>query len=118
MGSRCAPPLEFCPKHPGGTEDPCRACQRYREQYSQWAADDAALAAAEQRAQHQGERDAKRQAIAACRLCDQDGYNGLSVCDHVDHSATARAGLARARAALENPPAAEAFAAFAAGAAR
>lgn len=106
VGERCAPPPEFCPKHPGGTTDPCRACQRYREQYSQWAADDAALAAAEQRAQHRGERDAKRQAIAACRLCDQDGYNGLSVCDHVDRSATARAGLARARAALENPPAA------------
>lgn len=41
------------------------------------------------------------QAIASCRLCDDDGYrpNG-TVCDHVDRSATARAGMARVRAAL------------------
>jgi len=40
-------------------------------------------------------------AIAACGLCDADGYrpNG-GVCDHVDRSATARAGIAKVRAAI------------------
>lgn len=26
-------------------------------------------------------------AIAACRLCDVDGYRGTVVCDHQDHTA-------------------------------
>lgn len=40
-------------------------------------------------------------AISRCSLCDDDGYrpNG-TVCDHIDRSATARAGMARVRAAL------------------
>lgn len=41
-------------------------------------------------------------AIADCELCDEDGYrpNGV-VCDHVDRTETARAGIAKVRAALE-----------------
>lgn len=33
-----APPSRTCPKHPDGTEDPCRACKRAREEYELWQA--------------------------------------------------------------------------------
>lgn len=40
------------------------------------------------------------QAIVACTLCDDDGYRGLLVCDHVDHTAAAERGMARIREVL------------------
>jgi hypothetical protein len=40
------------------------------------------------------------QAIASCTLCDADGYRGTNVCDHEDHAAAARAGVAACKAAL------------------
>lgn len=39
-------------------------------------------------------------AIAACELCDDDGYRGTAVCDHQDHTAAAARGMAKVRAAL------------------
>ena len=39
--------------------------------------------------------------VSACQLCDADGYRqNLTVCDHVDRTETAKAGIARVRAAL------------------
>lgn len=38
--------------------------------------------------------------IANCPLCNQDGYRGSTVCDHIDRSATVRRGMAKVRAAL------------------
>jgi hypothetical protein len=40
-------------------------------------------------------------AVANCTICDTDGYrpNG-TVCDHIDRSATAKAGIAKCRDAL------------------
>ncbi|OMB96484.1 hypothetical protein A5733_11470 [Mycobacterium sp. NS-7484] len=35
-----------------------------------------------------------------CTLCDSDGYRGAQVCDHVDHTAAAKRGIAKCRAAL------------------
>lgn len=104
VGERSAPPPEFCPKHPAGTDDPCRACQRHRERHTAWQLADAERQTAAIDEQRKAERDerltAKAQAIAACRMCDQDGYNGLAVCDHVDRTLTAAQGAARARQAL------------------
>lgn len=40
-------------------------------------------------------------AVAACGLCDDDGYRGMSVCDHTDYSGAAARGMAKARAVLE-----------------
>lgn len=104
VGERSAPPPEFCPKHPAGTDDPCRACQRYRERHAAWLAAETTRALAEIDEQRKAERDerldAKAQAVAACRMCDQDGYNGLTVCDHVDRTRTAAQGSALARQAL------------------
>lgn len=42
----------------------------------------------------------RAQAIVACGLCDDDGYRGLLVCNHVDHTAAAERGMARIRAVL------------------
>lgn len=40
-------------------------------------------------------------AIAACTICDEDGYRPTRVvCDHIDHAPAARAGMAAVRAAL------------------
>lgn len=100
------PPPPHCSNHPGGTEAPCRACGDARESRKRW---DRALSE-QQRAQHEDELqaayEAKLAAIALCEICDSDGYDGTRVCDHVDRTEVAKAGLARARAALENPPAA------------
>lgn len=43
---------------------------------------------------------ARAHAIANCGQCDDDGYRGTVVCDHVDRSETARRGAARCREAL------------------
>ena len=43
---------------------------------------------------------ARRDGISRCRLCNDDGYVGGQVCDHVDHTETARRGMAMVRAAM------------------
>lgn len=40
------------------------------------------------------------QAIAACELCDADGYRGARVCDHVDYREISARGHALASQAL------------------
>lgn len=39
-------------------------------------------------------------AIAACMLCDPDGYRDGRICDHVDRAEIRAAGMKRVRAAL------------------
>ena len=38
--------------------------------------------------------------ILMCELCDEHGYRGSSVCDHIDHSIAARRGMDMIRAAM------------------
>ena len=38
--------------------------------------------------------------IRSCGLCNGDGYVGGQVCDHVDHTETARRGMAMVRATM------------------
>lgn len=45
-------------------------------------------------AQHDGPAHLALAAIANCRLCDADGYRGTNVCDHQDHTAAAKRGIA------------------------
>lgn len=45
-------------------------------------------------------RQAAALAIVNCELCDEHGYRGNLVCDHVDHWPAAQRGLARCRAVL------------------
>lgn len=39
-------------------------------------------------------------AIVECELCDDDGYRGSAVCDHIDHYAETQHGRALAQAEL------------------
>lgn len=45
----------------------------------------------------------RAQAITRCPLCDHDGYRGSTVCDHTDHTAAARRGMAMLREAMGWP---------------
>jgi hypothetical protein len=38
--------------------------------------------------------------VAHCELCDDNGYRGHLVCDHIDYAAAAKRGMALIRAAL------------------
>ena len=38
--------------------------------------------------------------IVNCGLCDDEGYRGVWVCDHIDHAETARRGMEKVRAVL------------------
>jgi hypothetical protein len=40
-------------------------------------------------------------AIVECELCDDDGYRGSQVCDHIDHHPAYGRGMALVRAALK-----------------
>lgn len=39
-------------------------------------------------------------AVVHCGLCDDDGYRGTVVCDHVDHTGAAQRGMALIRGTL------------------
>jgi hypothetical protein len=39
--------------------------------------------------------------IVECGLCDDNGMNGMFVCDHVDYAAAAKRGMDMIRAALK-----------------
>jgi len=87
-------PKRFCAEHPSGTERPCRNCEAARKGHQRWQLDReradkelrANLAAA-QSAEAHAASEARRMAIAACSLCDEDGHIGdsqigISLCDH------------------------------------
>lgn len=38
--------------------------------------------------------------IANCGLCNDDGYRGATICDHIDHRPAYARGMAKVRAAL------------------
>ncbi|WP_280439002.1 hypothetical protein [Nocardia cyriacigeorgica] len=83
------PSTPYCDRHPGGTPDPCRACAETRKRYeaSETARIEAETARriADARAQSEAAQQRaadRRAAIAACGMCDADGYVGLQLCDH------------------------------------
>lgn len=43
---------------------------------------------------------AAERAIAGCGLCNDDGYRGSTVCDHIDHTEAAKRGMALVRATM------------------
>ncbi|OBJ62510.1 hypothetical protein [Mycobacterium asiaticum] len=105
------PPPERCPKHINDPDPPpCGACREARLRREAWDAEHAAAlgaakrAAAEAESAHRREQaELRAQAIANCNLCDGDGYRNGVICDHVDRTHTARAGIAAVRAALTKP---------------
>jgi hypothetical protein len=45
-------------------------------------------------------RMADYRSIDACDICDDNGYRGVTVCDHTDHTEAARRGMAMIRATM------------------
>ncbi|WP_343466372.1 hypothetical protein AAI421_14555 [Rhodococcus aetherivorans] len=98
------PPSQHCPKHPGGTDAPCRACGDARRTYAEYEARQAAADKTARSAEARAQAELRAQAIAECNLCDHDGYSGTSLCDHdPDRAARARRGIAAIRATLTKP---------------
>jgi hypothetical protein len=65
------------------------------------AAYDAGVAAWHERNDETDRSHLQAAAIANCRLCDTDGYTAARrICDHKDHTAAAKRGMAAVRAAL------------------
>ena len=60
------PPPPHCPKHPGGTDRPCRACGDARERLDAWEAD--------RRAASEARRRAFLAELDACPDCDIHGW--------------------------------------------
>ena len=95
------PPTPTCPRHPDGTDDPCRGCADARRARAEW--DEAQRLAALETAvaERRDAAEARALAIAECDLCDDDGYAEARVCDHdPDRADRAARGIARARAAI------------------
>jgi hypothetical protein len=59
-------PSEHCPRHPGGTVDPCRACGDARRAAQAWDAGEGERRAAAYRI--------RQGAVAACSRCDEAGW--------------------------------------------
>lgn len=95
-----APP-RHCPEHEDQPDPPpCGACADARRHREKWDREQAAVAAAEQSRRAREQAETARLAIAACRLCDDQGYRGRVPCTHDPNAETrARSGLAAARAA-------------------
>lgn len=99
-GIAATEPARYCRRHPEGSITPCRDCAAARERHAQWIAHRDRGAAAARSAEARRDAEIRRTAIAACDLCDSDGYRDGAVCDHdpgtVDR---ARRGIAAARIA-------------------
>lgn len=68
--AREPPPPKTCPKHPTGTENPCRACQRARQAAETWEAERRSRAATAPKCKrHRGE------VADNCRICRAEELN-------------------------------------------
>lgn len=98
------PPSPHCPKHPEGTDAPCRACGSAREARAAWDTEQERITKLAQSEEARRAAEVRAQAIEDCDLCDSDGYAGLRWCDHDPESAErARRGSALVRAAFTKP---------------
>jgi hypothetical protein len=93
---------------PGGTLAPCGPCKDTRKAHDRWLAEqDIETKARMQREgrelleQRQADADVAAMAVVNCGLCDDEGYRGPVVCDHVDRTETSARGMAAVRAAIE-----------------
>jgi hypothetical protein len=102
-GDEVAPPKK-CRRHIDDPHPPsCGACAQARRDSDDWESNAEARRRDAQRAkaaERQRAADDATRAILACSLCDEDGYIGTRVCDHIDHTTNAKAGIAAVRQAL------------------
>ncbi|RVW06245.1 hypothetical protein EF834_01965 [Rhodococcus spongiicola] len=77
------PPAPKCPQHIDNPNPPnCRACGDARIARKRWDTEQARAEAEAARAEREHAAELARQQIAACELCDSDGYRGGSPCGH------------------------------------
>ena len=100
-GNEPPPPTSRCIKHPRGTTAACADCRANRETAAAEAAEHHQRAVRERAQQRATVGAEKAAAIAACSLCNADGYRGAVVCDHVDHAPAAARGRAKVQAELD-----------------
>lgn len=97
-------PSPHCPKHPDGTNDPCRPCGDARKHRADWDAEQLRARQIAVSTEARTRADLRAQAITACNLCDDDGYASGRPCDHdPDAADRVRRGIAAARAAITKP---------------
>ncbi|PTR42046.1 hypothetical protein C8K38_111215 [Rhodococcus sp. OK611] len=77
-----AEPAPNCLQHPDGTTAPCRACGDARQAREAWDRRRLVAEVAERRVEARRRAEAIAATVAACNLCDDDGYVGTVVCDH------------------------------------
>lgn len=75
-------PSRFCSRHRADPPYPCQGCGEARHQHSQWTARHAAAIARDRYEQTRAAAYARGLAMAACSMCDDEGYIGHRVCDH------------------------------------
>lgn len=94
-------PPRHCPKHPEGTTAPCRACGEARTAHEAWEAERARVDRQAASDATRARAEARARAVAACGLCDGDGYRNGRPCDHNPRQDEInRRGVELARAAL------------------
>lgn len=90
---------------PNVTRDQAYANQRAATQAERTAAYEEGLAAWHAQNDEPDTSHLTPAAIAACTLCDEDGYTPAGrICDHRDRTATHARGIAAVRAALAKGP--------------
>lgn len=92
-----------CPRHPNGnpTGEACGGCADARRAIAADAAEALEAAKRARSAEVREQATTKAAAIAGCGLCDDNGYRGVVVCDHVDHAPAAARGRAKIQAELD-----------------
>ncbi|MFE5699957.1 hypothetical protein [Rhodococcus koreensis] len=99
--TRTEPPPAHCSKHPEGTDAPCRLCGDARRARNAWDAEQKHLTARAQSDEAWQRAEDRAQAIADCDICDEDGYDRLTLCDHdPDTAERAKRGIALIRESL------------------
>jgi hypothetical protein len=90
------PPPLGCPQHPNGTTEPCGACGETRRSRQRFEESAARLQAEQQAAEKRDATELRARAVAACDICDAEGYHGRHVCTHDPEIETTGGGKLRA----------------------
>lgn len=102
--ARITEPFPFCQSHPGGTTANCHACGEARRSHAAWMSQQQREAALRLSTEARERAELRAQAIAACGICDDDGYDRGLPCDHdPEREERARRGIAAVRANLPKP---------------
>lgn len=100
-----AGPSPFCERHPDGADHPCGPCGVARRASEAWEAERARTTKTQVSVEAQARAEARRAEIAACSMCDADGYRDGRLCHHrPEQDAVNARGAALCRGALRGEP--------------